>query len=174
VKNISSKDLLINEQIRDKEVRVIDSNGEQIGIVPIKNALKLAQERQLDLVKVSPQSRPPVCKIMDYGKYKYEQSKREKEARKKQKVINIKEIRMSPKIEEHDFQVRVKNAHKFISEGDKVKVTVRFRGREITHTALGYEVLNKMAEELKEIANVEKMPKVEGKNMVMVLAPKQE
>ena len=111
---------------------------------------------------------------MDYGKYKYEQSKREKEARKKQKVINIKEIRMSPKIEEHDFQVRVKNAHKFISEGDKVKVTVRFRGREITHTALGYEVLNKMAEELKEIANVEKMPKVEGKNMVMVLAPKQE
>ncbi|HHU69932.1 MAG TPA: translation initiation factor IF-3 [Thermoanaerobacterales bacterium] len=174
MKNISSKDLLINEQIRDKEVRVIDSNGEQIGIVPIKNALKLAQERQLDLVKVSPQSRPPVCKIMDYGKYKYEQSKREKEARKKQKVINIKEIRMSPKIEEHDFQVRVKNAHKFISEGDKVKVTVRFRGREITHTALGYEVLNKMAEELKEIANVEKMPKVEGKNMVMVLAPKQE
>ena len=127
MKNISSKDLLINEQIRDKEVRVIDSNGEQIGIVPIKNALKLAQERQLDLVKVSPQSRPPVCKIMDYGKYKYEQSKREKEARKKQKVINIKEIRMSPKIEEHDFQVRVKNAHKFISEGDKVKVTVRFR-----------------------------------------------
>ncbi len=174
VKNISGKDILINEQIRDKEVRVIDSTGEQIGIVPVKNALKLAQEKHLDLVKVAPQSRPPVCKIMDYGKFKYEQSKKEKEARKKQKVINIKEIRMSPKIEEHDFQVRVKNAYKFINDGDKVKITVRFRGREITHTTLGHEVLTKMADDLKEIANVEKMPKVEGKNMVMVLAPKQE
>ncbi|NPV42983.1 MAG: translation initiation factor IF-3 [Firmicutes bacterium] len=173
MKNIS-KDLLINEQIKDKEIRVIDSNGEQIGIMPIKKALKLAQEKQLDLVKVAPQAKPPVCRIMDYGKYKYEQSKKEKEARKKQKIINIKEIRMSPKIEEHDFLVRVRNAQRFINDGDKVKVTIRFRGREIAHTDLGQEVLEKMAEELKDIAIVEKKPKVEGKNMVMILSPKQE
>jgi translation initiation factor IF-3 len=165
---------LINEQIKDKEIRVIDSNGEQIGIMPIKKALKLAQEKQLDLVKVAPQAKPPVCRIMDYGKYKYEQSKKEKEARKKQKIINIKEIRMSPKIEEHDFQVRVRNAQRFINDGDKVKVTIRFRGREIAHTDLGQEVLEKMAEELRDIAIVEKKPKVEGKNMVMILSPKQE
>jgi len=165
---------LINEQIKDKEIRVIDSNGEQIGIMPIKKALKLAQEKQLDLVKVAPQAKPPVCRIMDYGKYKYEQSKKEKEARKKQKIINIKEIRMSPKIEEHDFQVRVRNAQRFINDGDKVKVTIRFRGREIAHTDLGQEVLEKMAEELRDIALVEKKPKVEGKNMVMILSPKQE
>jgi len=174
VKNIRGKELFINEQIRDREVRVIDSTGEQIGIVPIKNALNLARERQLDLVKVAPRSRPPVCKIMDYGKYKYEQSKKEKEARKKQRVINVKEIRMSPKIEEHDLQVRVKNASKFISEGDKVKVTVRFRGREIAHTTLGREILTKMAEDMKDIASVEKKPRVEGRNMVMILAPKVE
>lgn len=165
---------MINEQIKDKEIRVIDSNGEQIGIMPIKKALKLAQEKQLDLVKVAPQAKPPVCRIMDYGKYKYEQSKKEKEARKKQKIINIKEIRMSPKIEEHDFQVRVRNAQRFINDGDKVKVTIRFRGREIAHTDLGQEVLEKMAEELRDIALVEKKPKVEGKNMVMILSPKQE
>lgn len=165
---------MINEQIKDKEIRVIDSNGEQIGIMPIKKALKLAQEKQLDLVKVAPQAKPPVCRIMDYGKYKYEQSKKEKEARKKQKIINIKEIRMSPKIEEHDFLVRVRNAQRFINDGDKVKVTIRFRGREIAHTDLGQEVLEKMAEELKDIAIVEKKPKVEGKNMVMILSPKQE
>lgn len=165
---------MINEQIKDKEIRVIDSNGEQIGIMPIKKALKLAQEKQLDLVKVAPQAKPPVCRIMDYGKYKYEQSKKEKEARKKQKIINIKEIRMSPKIEEHDFQVRVRNAQRFINDGDKVKVTIRFRGREIAHTDLGLEVLEKMAQELKDIAIVEKKPKVEGKNMVMILSPKQE
>ncbi|MDI3540476.1 Translation initiation factor IF-3 [Koleobacter methoxysyntrophicus] len=165
---------MINEQIKDKEIRVIDSNGEQIGIMPIKKALKLAQEKQLDLVKVAPQAKPPVCRIMDYGKYKYEQSKKEKEARKKQKIINIKEIRMSPKIEEHDFQVRVRNAQRFINDGDKVKVTIRFRGREIAHTDLGQEVLEKMAEELRDIAIVEKKPKVEGKNMVMILSPKQE
>ncbi|HHY14103.1 MAG TPA: translation initiation factor IF-3 [Thermoanaerobacterales bacterium] len=174
MKNIRGKELFINEQIRDREVRVIDSTGEQIGIVPIKNALNLARERQLDLVKVAPRSRPPVCKIMDYGKYKYEQSKKEKEARKKQRVINVKEIRMSPKIEEHDLQVRVKNASKFISEGDKVKVTVRFRGREIAHTTLGREILTKMAEDMKDIASVEKKPRVEGRNMVMILAPKVE
>lgn len=165
---------MINEQIKDKEIRVIDSNGEQIGIMPIKKALKLAQEKQLDLVKVAPQAKPPVCRIMDYGKYKYEQSKKEKEARKKQKIINIKEIRMSPKIEEHDFQVRVRNAQRFINDGDKVKVTIRFRGREIAHTDLGQGVLEKMAEELRDIAIVEKKPKVEGKNMVMILSPKQE
>lgn len=165
---------MINEQIKDKEIRVIDSNGEQIGIMPIKKALKLAQEKQLDLVKVAPQAKPPVCRIMDYGKYKYEQSKKEKEARKKQKIINIKEIRMSPKIEEHDFQVRVRNAQRFINDGDKVKVTIRFRGREIAHTDLGQGVLEKMAEELRDIALVEKKPKVEGKNMVMILSPKQE
>lgn len=173
VKNIS-KDLLINEQIRDKEVRVIDINGNQIGIMQTKQALKLAREKQYDLVKVAPQAKPPVCRIMDYGKYKYEQSKKEKEARKKQKVINIKEIRMSPNIEEHDFQVRVRNALRFLKDGNKVKATIRFRGRQITHSALGQEVLERLAEELKDFGVIERKPKVEGRNMIMILAPKQD
>ncbi|ADL08159.1 bacterial translation initiation factor 3 (bIF-3) [Thermosediminibacter oceani DSM 16646] len=167
------KELEVNYEIKAREVRVIDVDGKQLGIMPLKEALKIAQERQLDLVKVAPQAKPPVCKIMDYGKYKYEQSKREKEARKNQKVISIKEIRMSPNIEEHDFQVRVKNALRFLDDGNKVKVTIRFRGREITHTQLGEEVLKRLADSVKEKGIVEKPPVIEGRNMVMILSPKQ-
>ncbi|KXG77649.1 Translation initiation factor IF-3 [Fervidicola ferrireducens] len=167
------KELEVNYEIKAREVRVIDVDGKQLGIMPLKEALKLAQERQLDLVKVAPQAKPPVCKIMDYGKYKYEQSKKEKEARKNQKVISVKEIRMSPNIEEHDFQVRVKSALRFLDDGNKVKVTVRFRGREITHTQLGEDVLKRLAESVKEKAIVEKPPVIEGRNMVMILSPKQ-
>nr|WP_244269707.1 translation initiation factor IF-3 [Caldanaerovirga acetigignens] len=163
----------VNYEIKAREVRVIDVDGKQLGIMPLKEALRLAQERQLDLVKVAPQAKPPVCKIMDYGKYKYEQSKREKEARKNQKVISVKEIRMSPNIEEHDFQVRVKSALRFLDDGNKVKVTVRFRGREITHTQLGEDVLKRLAESVKEKAVIEKPPVIEGRNMVMILSPRQ-
>ncbi|SHM11719.1 bacterial translation initiation factor 3 (bIF-3) [Caldanaerovirga acetigignens] len=167
------KELEVNYEIKAREVRVIDVDGKQLGIMPLKEALRLAQERQLDLVKVAPQAKPPVCKIMDYGKYKYEQSKREKEARKNQKVISVKEIRMSPNIEEHDFQVRVKSALRFLDDGNKVKVTVRFRGREITHTQLGEDVLKRLAESVKEKAVIEKPPVIEGRNMVMILSPRQ-
>jgi translation initiation factor IF-3 len=165
---------LINEQIKDKEVRLVDANGEQAGVMPLKQALKLAQERQMDLVKVAPKAKPPVCRIMDYGKFKYEQSKKERESRKKQKVINIKEIRMSPNIDEHDFMVRVKNAQRFLKDGDKIKIAIRFRGREITHKAIGEEILQKMYEILKDIAVIEKKPNFEGRNITMVIAPKAE
>jgi len=167
------KELQVNHEIKAREVRVIDPNGRQLGIMSLREALQHAQEAQLDLVKIASDAKPPVCKIMDYGKYKYEQSKREKEARKKQKVINVKEIRMNPQIDDHDFEVRVKNAIKFLKDGDKVKVTIKFRGREITHFKLGEEVLNKMAEQIKEVGVVEKTPKLEGRNMVMILSPKQ-
>lgn len=165
---------MINEQIKDKEVRLVDANGEQAGVMPLKQALKLAQERQMDLVKVAPKAKPPVCRIMDYGKFKYEQSKKERESRKKQKVINIKEIRMSPNIDEHDFMVRVKNAQRFLKDGDKIKIAIRFRGREITHKAIGEEILQKMYEILKDIAVIEKKPNFEGRNITMVIAPKAE
>jgi len=167
------KDPQVNHEIKAREVRVIGPDGKQLGIMPLKDALRQAQEAQLDLVKVASNAKPPVCKIMDFGKYKYEQSKREKEARKNQKVINIKEIRMNPTIDEHDFQVRLKNALKFLKDGDKVKVSIKFRGRQMTHTKLGEEVLNKMAEHIKELGVVEKPPKMEGRNMVMILSPKQ-
>lgn len=167
------KEIQVNHEIKAKEVRVIDSNGRQIGIMPLKEALRHAQEAQLDLVKIVPNAKPPVCKIMDYGKFKYEQSKREKEARKNQRIINIKEIRMNPNIEEHDFQVRVRNAQRFLKDGDKVKVTIKFRGREITHTKLGEELLRKMADSVEEFGFIEKQPVIEGRNMVMVLSPKQ-
>lgn len=167
------KDTQVNHEIKAREVRVIGPDGKQLGIMPLKDALRQAQEAQLDLVKVASNAKPPVCKIMDFGKYKYEQSKREKEARKNQKVINIKEIRMNPTIDEHDFQVRLKNALKFLKDGDKVKVSIKFRGRQMTHTKLGEEVLNKMAEHIKELGVVEKPPKMEGRNMVMILSPKQ-
>nr|WP_222927759.1 translation initiation factor IF-3 [Biomaibacter acetigenes] len=163
----------VNHEIKAREVRVIDPNGQQLGIMSLKEALRHAQEAQLDLVKIVPDAKPPVCKIMDYGKFKYEQSKREKEARKNQRIINIKEIRMNPNIEEHDFQVRVKNAQRFLKDGDKVKVTIKFRGREITHTKLGEEVLKKMADSVQEIGFIEKQPLIEGRNMIMVLSPKQ-
>ena len=138
----SNKDIQINEEIRDKEVRLIDTNGEQLGIMSSKQALEIAMERELDLVKIAPQAKPPVCKIMDYGKFTFEQSKREKEARKNQKVINVKEIRFSPKIEEHDLNVKARNAQKFLKDGNKVKVTIRFRGREIDHVHMVKKLWN--------------------------------
>ncbi len=163
----------MNHEIKAREVRVIGPDGKQLGIMPLKDALRHAQEAQLDLVKVASNAKPPVCKIMDYGKYKYEQSKREKEARKNQKVINVKEIRMNPTIDDHDFQVRLKSAIKFLQDGNKVKVSIKFRGRQMTHTKLGEDVLNKMIEQTKELGVVEKPPVIEGRNMVMILSPKQ-
>ncbi|WP_242839661.1 translation initiation factor IF-3 [Desulfofundulus thermocisternus] len=164
----------MNEEIRAREVRVVDPSGNQLGIMPLREALRLAEEHQLDLVEIAPQARPPVCRLMDYGKYKYEQSKREKEARKKQRVINIKEVKLRPSIEEHDFQVKVRNAARFLKEGDKVKATIMFRGREIMHTQLGHQLLLRLAEQVKDLSIIERQPKLEGKNMVMILAPRQD
>lgn len=167
------RDIQVNHEIKAREVRLIGPDGRQLGIMSLKDALRHAQDAQLDLVKIASDAKPPVCKVMDFGKFKYEQSKREKEARKNQKVINIKEIRMNPTIDEHDFQVRLKNTLKFLKDGDKVKVSIRFRGRQMAHTKLGEEVLNKMAENIKELGVVERMPKMEGRNMIMILSPKQ-
>jgi len=167
------KDIQVNHEIKAREVRLIGPDGKQLGIMPLKDALRYAQEAQLDLVKIASNAKPPVCKIMDFGKYKYEQSKREKEARKNQKVINIKEIRMNPTIDDHDFQVRLKSAVKFLKDGNKVKVSIKFRGRQMIHTKLGEDVLNKMVEHVQEVGIVEKPPTMEGRNMVMVLSPKQ-
>ncbi|MFZ5597517.1 MAG: translation initiation factor IF-3 [Bacillota bacterium] len=169
-----SKDFRINEEIRVREIRVVDSDGNQLGIMPTREALKIAEERQLDLVEIAPQAKPPVCRIMDFGKYKYEQSKREKEVRKKQRIIDIKEIKLRPNIEDHDFFVKVKNAARFLKDGDKVKATMIFRGREIVHTQLGKQLLVRMSDELKDLCNVERQPKLEGKNMIMILSPKQD
>ena len=165
-------DLMINEEIRDREVRVVDQNGEQLGVMPIRQALNLAEEQELDLVKIAPQAKPPVCKLMDYGKYRFEQSKKEREIRKNQKVIEVKEVRLSATIEDHDVEVKFKAATKFLQDGDKVKVTIRFRGRQISHSEIGLEVMKDFAERLKDIAVVERRPLTEGRNMTMVLAPK--
>ncbi|WP_096180649.1 translation initiation factor IF-3 [Effusibacillus lacus] len=162
----------INEEIRAREVRLIDEKGEQLGIMPLNKALDLAAERELDLVNVAPTAKPPVCKIMDYGKFKFEQQKKEKEARKNQQVINIKEIRLSPTIDEHDFQTKLRNAVKFLQNGDKVKVSVRFRGRQITHTEIGKKVLDRMIEQTSELATVERSPNMDGRQMIMILAPR--
>ncbi len=162
----------MNHEIKAREVRLIGADGKQLGVMPLREALRYAQEANLDLVKIASNAKPPVCKVMDFGKYKYEQSKREKEARKNQKVINVKEIRMNPTIDEHDFQVRLKNTLKFLQEGNKVKVSIRFRGRQMAHTKLGEEVLNKMAENIKEYGIVERMPKMEGRSMIMILSPR--
>ena len=162
----------INEEIRAREVRVITADGEQLGIMSGRAAQQLAVERHLDLVEIAPTAKPPVCKIMDYGKFRYEQQKREKEARKKKKTFDIKEVKLRPGIEDHDFNVKYKNAVRFLEDGDKVKVTIMFRGRELSHPELGEVLLNKMAEQLKEIAVVERVPKLEGKNMIMIVAPK--
>ena len=162
----------INEEIRAREVRVIGSDGEQIGIMSGREAQQLAYEKHLDLVEIAPTAKPPVCRIMDYGKYRYEQQKREKESRKKQKTFDIKEVKLRPGIEEHDFNVKFKNAVRFLEDGDKVKVTIMFRGRELSHPELGEVLLNKMAAQLKEMAVVERQPKLEGKNMIMIVAPK--
>lgn len=162
----------INEEIRAREVRVTSSTGEQLGIMATREALRLALEQQLDLVEVAPMGKPPVCRIMDFGKYRYEQQKRDKETRKKQKVVTVKEVKLRPNIEDHDFNVKLKNALRFLEDGDKVKVTIMFRGRELSHPELGRVVLQKMAAELKNLVTVEREPKLEGKNMIMILAPK--
>ncbi|NHM26095.1 translation initiation factor IF-3 [Desulfofundulus sp. TPOSR] len=169
-----TKNFRVNEEIRAREVRVVDPSGNQLGIMPVREALRLAEERQLDLVEIAPQAKPPVCRLMDYGKYKYEQSKREKEAKKRQRIINIKEVKLRPSIEEHDFQVKARNAARFLKEGDKVKATIMFRGREIMHTQLGHQLLLRLAEQVKDLSIIERQPKLEGKNMVMILAPRQD
>lgn len=167
-----SSELRVNEEIRAREIRVVDETGQQLGIMSLREGLRIAGERGLDLVEVAPNATPVVCRIMDYGKHKYEQSKRDKLAKKKQKVINIKELRMSPKIDEHDFLVKTRSAERFLKSGDKVKVTVRFRGREIVHTALAKQKLDELASNLKDYGVVERVPKLEGRNMVMILVPK--
>ena len=169
---IGIKEMQINEEITDKEVRLISNDGEQLGIVSDAQAQKLAAEKNLDLVKIAPQAKPPVCKIMDYGKYRFEQSKREKEAKKNQRVIEIKEIRLSPNIDVHDFDTKVGHARKFLSAGNKTKVSIRFRGREMTHTDLGLTIMAQFAEKCADIASVEKPAKLEGRQMLMFLAPK--
>ncbi|MCL2563915.1 MAG: translation initiation factor IF-3 [Oscillospiraceae bacterium] len=162
----------INEDIRDKEVRLIAEDGEQLGVMPTQAALDIAYEKDLDLVKISPGAKPPVCKVMDYGKYKFEQSKREKEAKRNQHVVEIKEIRMSPVIDTNDFNVKLRNGHKFLKEGDRLKVTVRFRGRQMAHTEIGRGVLERYAAACEEIAVLDKNPKLEGRNMSMFLSPR--
>jgi len=164
---------MVNEEIRDKEIRLIDVDGTMLGIMSAKEAQKIANSKNLDLVKIAPQANPPVCRIMDYGKYMYELSRKEKEARKNQKVINVKEVWIKPTIEEHDFNFKAKNAYKFLKDGDKVKVSVRFRGREMNYTSLGEEVLAKFAEAVKDVGVVERKPKLEGRSMIMILNPKQ-
>lgn len=168
------QDLPINEQIRAKEVQIIDNEGKKIGPISLNEALDMAYEKKLDLVLVAPNAEVPICKLMNYGKYKFEQSKREKEAKKKQKVLETKEIRITPNIEEHDFGFKTKNARKFIEDGNKVRVTVRFRGRELNYVKLGEQALNKFIEELSDVAVAEKRPILEGKNMFIILAKKVE
>ena len=163
---------MINEQIRDKEVRLIGPDGEQLGIMSAKEAMFKAQEAGLDLVKIAPTSTPPVCKIMDYGKYRFEQAKREKDAKRNQHVVEVKEIRMSPGIGISDFNVKLRNAQRFLSDGDRVKVSVRFKGREMAHTNIGEDLLRKFAEGCSEIGTVDKNPKLEGRFMAMFLSPK--
>lgn len=164
---------MINEEIREKEVRLIDADGSMLGVMSAKDAQKLANSKSLDLVKIAPQGVPPVCKIMDYGKYKFELAKKEKEAKKKQKIIDIKEVRVSPTIEDHDFEFKAKNAAAFLKDGDKVKITVKFRGREVNNTAAGELVLEKFSKYLEEFGTIEKRPRLEGKSMIMFIAPKQ-
>jgi translation initiation factor IF-3 len=163
-------DLMINEQIRDREVRVIGEDGQQLGIMSAKEAMKLAQEAELDLVKIAPTAKPPVCKIIDYGKYRYELARKEKEARKKQKVVELKEVRLSPNIDSNDLNTKMNAARKFLTKGNKVKVTLRFRGREMAHMQASRHILDDIARELEEVAVVEKAPKVEGRAISMVLA----
>lgn len=169
-----SKEFQINEQIRDKEVRVIDVDGNQLGVMSTREAQKLADEREMDLVKISPNANPPVCRILDFGKFKYEQSRKEKEAKKNQKIINIKEIRMSANVQEHDLNVKAKNGYKFLENGDRVKASVRFRGREMAYTDVGKELLLKLADKVSDVGKVERPPRLEGRNMVIHLVPKNE
>ena len=168
------QELPINGQIRAKEVQLIGDNGEKVGVISLNEALERAEEKNLDLVLVAPNANPPVCKIMNYGKYKFEQAKKEKEAKKKQKTFEVKELRITPNTEEHDFNFKVKNAKKFIEDGCKVKITVRFRGRELNYAKQGEDILNRFIEELSEVATPEKKPILEGKNMFIILAKKAE
>ena len=163
---------MINEQIRDREIRLIGEDGEQLGIMSAREAMKIAQEAELDLVKIAPAAKPPVCKIIDYGKYKYEQARKEKEAKKKQKTVEVKEVRLSPTIDTNDLNTKINNAKKFISKGNKVKVTLRFRGREMAHVQQSKHILDDFAETLADVAVVEKPAKMEGRAMSMVLAEK--
>lgn len=173
VKDISKDGLRVNEEIRTREIRLVSDDGEQLGIMSPKDALKIAMEKGLDLVEVAPAAKPPVCKIMDIGRYKYEQSKRDREARKKQHVVSVKEVKLRPNIEDNDFNTKVRNAIRFLEDGDKVKVTIMFRGREMSHPELGKELLDRVAEVVKEIGSLERGAKLEGKNMSMIISPKQ-
>jgi translation initiation factor IF-3 len=167
-------ELRINDEIRARDVRVISANGDQLGIMSVRDALEMAGGKELDLVEVAPLAKPPVCRIMDYGKFRYEQSRREREARKKQHVIEVKEIQMKPKIGEHDFQVKARAVAKFLKDGDKVKALIKFRGREIVHADLGRNLLNQLFETVRDKAVIEREPRLEGRNMIMILSPKQE
>ena len=169
---IAKQDLMINEEIREKEIRLIGADGEQLGIIATSKAQEMADAKNLDLVKIAPQAKPPVCKIMDYGKHKFELAKKEKENRKNQKVVNIKEVRLTPNIDEHDFNTKLNQAKKFLAAGDKVKVSVRFRGREITHSALGRELLVRFRDSVEELGSSDKDIKMEGRNMAMMISPK--
>lgn len=166
------KEVAINWEIKAPEVRVIDPDGNQVGVLPVKEAIKIAEERGLDLVEVAPNSQPPVCRIMNYGKYKYQQSKRTQEARKHQTVIHIKEVKVRPRTEEHDFQFKLRHVKRFLDEGNKVKISILFRGREIAHPEFGKELLNRFVEGVKDVTVIEQSPRLEGRNMVMILAPK--
>ena len=166
------KEVAINWEIKAPEVRVIDPDGNQVGVLPVKEAIKIAEERGLDLVEVAPTSQPPVCRIMNYGKYKYQQSKRTQEARKHQTVIHIKEVKVRPRTEEHDFQFKLRHVKRFLDEGNKVKISILFRGREIAHPEFGKELLNRFIEGVKDVIVIEQSPRLEGRNMVMILAPK--
>ena len=170
--NIATKETQINEEIRDREVRVIDSDGTQLGIMPIAEAMRLADEKNTDLVKIAPQAKPPVCKIMDYGKYRFEQAKREKEAKKNQRVIEIKEVRLSLNIDTHDFETKANQAIKFLKSGNRVKVSIRFRDREMAHPENGLVTMSKFAEAVSEYGTVEKPAKLEGRSMLMFIAAK--
>ncbi|ONI39679.1 translation initiation factor IF-3 [Candidatus Epulonipiscium fishelsonii] len=163
---------MINEQIRDKEVRLIGADGEQIGIISAREAQRMANEKNLDLVKIAPQAKPPVCKIMDYGKYKFDAAKKEKEARKKQKTITVKEVRLSPNIQQNDLNTKLRNAQKFLQDGDKVKISVVFRGREMMHKDRGFEILDQATAQLKEFGEADGKPKLEGKSMGVLVSPK--
>ncbi len=168
----TGKDVNVNWQIRAPEVRVIGHDGKQIGILPLKEAMKLAEEQGLDLVEVAPQATPPVCRIMNYGKYKYQQSKKIQEAKKHQTIIQVKEVKIRPRTEEHDLQFKLRHAKRFLSEGNKVKVSMLFRGREIAHPEMGKELLERIIAELKDLMVIEQAPRLEGRSMVMLLAPK--
>lgn len=170
--NIAIKEMQINEEIHDKEIRVVTDDGEVLGVMSAEEALKLAEERDLDLVKIAPQAKPPVCKIMDYGKYRFDMAKRDKEAKKNQRIVETKEIRLSLNIDTHDFETKVNHARKFLEGGNKVKVSIRFRGREMAHPENGLVTMNKFSEACQEFCSVEKAAKLEGRSMMMFLAPK--